>query len=317
MYPAQRIKNGKQRFAVLIGYLGVLFMVAIFFAPLIPNGSSHESAFSQILNLNFGGDYFVKTETTTVHGLLGSTTVTTRNPSNDFFYTFINLFVIAMIIIVIIMVPVNIKYLGKRLPMIKKKFGFESEDNYLKRLILFENEWYYRNLFGLNTIACLRWCAAPLCAYTFLLMFCALGAEILNENYEAIIRPIITAAIFIFAFPPENIVLAKEKKMIIDQNKIYDLSSLTFRDRTADELVSQRNSLYRALNKVPASDNSPQEHIAIQNDTTQNVNPISSNLEKDSIQLLKEYKDLLDAGIISQEEFDAKKQELLNTPETK
>lgn len=34
-------------------------------------------------------------------------------------------------------------------------------------------------------------------------------------------------------------------------------------------------------------------------------------IEKDSVALLKEYKDLLDSGIITQEDFDSKKKELL------
>ncbi|MBR3804880.1 MAG: SHOCT domain-containing protein [Clostridia bacterium] len=37
----------------------------------------------------------------------------------------------------------------------------------------------------------------------------------------------------------------------------------------------------------------------------------SQKSQMSSIQLLKEYKDLLDAGVISQEEFDQKKKELL------
>lgn len=36
------------------------------------------------------------------------------------------------------------------------------------------------------------------------------------------------------------------------------------------------------------------------------------NAEKSNVELLKEYKDLLDTGVITQEEFDAKKQQLLN-----
>ncbi|MBR2413360.1 MAG: DUF4234 domain-containing protein [Clostridia bacterium] len=36
------------------------------------------------------------------------------------------------------------------------------------------------------------------------------------------------------------------------------------------------------------------------------------NAEKSNVELLKEYKDLLDTGAITQEEFDAKKQQLLN-----
>ncbi len=37
-----------------------------------------------------------------------------------------------------------------------------------------------------------------------------------------------------------------------------------------------------------------------------------ASTEKNNIELLKEYKDLLDMGVITQEEFDAKKQQLLN-----
>lgn len=40
----------------------------------------------------------------------------------------------------------------------------------------------------------------------------------------------------------------------------------------------------------------------------------TNNLEHDNIKLLLEYKELLDSGIISQEEFDAKKKELLDAP---
>ena len=53
----KRIKSGKQQFAVFVGYLGVLILVAMLFAPIIPNGSYYTSAFDQILDLNFGGDY--------------------------------------------------------------------------------------------------------------------------------------------------------------------------------------------------------------------------------------------------------------------
>lgn len=46
--------------------------------------------------------------------------------------------------------------------------------------------------------------------------------------------------------------------------------------------------------------------------TADTAHPIPTNTEKNSLQVLKVYKDLLDQGIISQEEFDAKKKQILD-----
>lgn len=46
-------------------------------------------------------------------------------------------------------------------------------------------------------------------------------------------------------------------------------------------------------------------------DTEQNIKEKESNTELDTIELIKKYKELLDSGIITQEEFDKKKQSLL------
>ncbi|MCR5202620.1 MAG: SHOCT domain-containing protein [Lachnospiraceae bacterium] len=43
-----------------------------------------------------------------------------------------------------------------------------------------------------------------------------------------------------------------------------------------------------------------------------NMGSYKSNLENDNITKIKKYKELLDAGAITQEEFDKKKNELLN-----
>lgn len=49
-----------------------------------------------------------------------------------------------------------------------------------------------------------------------------------------------------------------------------------------------------------------------QSSNTARQEAVNKNTELDNIRLLKEFKDLLDANVISEEEFEAKKKELLN-----
>ena len=188
-----RIKNGKQRFACFVGYFSVLLMAAVLFAPIIPEGSHYVSAFDHLLELNFGGNQM-------------------RDLGAGEIATFVDLSMIAVLIFTIIMVPINIKHLRERLPKNKKKFGFESDEDYTKRLLHFENELYFRNLYGTNIIACLRWCVSPLCFYTFIVLFFSLIAENAQGNMSGNIRPIIAGIIFLICtLGPENLFWLKSK----------------------------------------------------------------------------------------------------------
>ena len=98
---------------------------------------------------------------------------------------------------------------------------------------------------------------------------------------------------------------------------IFDTNQLMLRERTSDELENQKNALYRALEEQTASKTNKSENQTAQSAITSNNDSTATHAEKDNIQLLKEYKYLLDSGIISQEEFDAKKKELLKSPQDK
>lgn len=66
-------------------------------------------------------------------------------------------------------------------------------------------------------------------------------------------------------------------------------------------MIKNRGEIYDVVSKLL---------VKCQNKTT--ITSITQEISKSSADELKKYKNLLDSGIISQEEFEAKKKQLLN-----
>ena len=88
----------------------------------------------------------------------------------------------------------------------------------------------------------------------------------------------------------------------IGLGKFHSISVSTSSGRVCFWLIENRDEVHKALNDIVGK---------TQSESQNNVTVVSTPSES-SADEIKKYKDLLDAGIITQEEFEAKKKQLLN-----
>ncbi len=133
------------------------------------------------------------------------------------------------------------------------------------------------------------------------------GASLLSYRSNIdILRLIISLVVFMVGMTLSGGIFSLKENKILQNNYVCDYDKQVIRPRTPEE--TEQIFAIIGLSSMPDT-SSEKQSKATDASGSQTIKALS---EEARIKLLKEYKALLDAGIISKEEYEAKKHELLH-----
>ena len=190
-------------------------------------------------------------------------------------------------------------------------FGIISKQNYNEDIEYYCTEETY----GTDYIGALDSCEQTYMSYAFNNFFALKYGNMFGVSYTIIGVLIILLIFYLYM---------RKMKIVVTKDRVYGTSAFGKRvDLPIDKISSIETSILNGI-KVGTSSgfvkfkmikNSTEIHTKIAeliNDRQKQDHNTKKDEQEDEIEKLKKYKELLDDGAITQEEYDKKKKELLN-----
>lgn len=324
------ISSTKRTLTPITSYIGIILLIALLFLPIFGLVETEEidgekiyisaacSPFQMLINKTevkthvYGG---TEEENEFLEFFTGSTDVIEDSLLSD---DIARLLVLGITYVFCLYTAILYIALSKK-P--KSSLFIKNPKEYQKKSLTYENKKIAAELFGTKITGKIAFplvfiVLAPIIAYGIPFVIPKIDFTSSMITIDSIrpnidwIRLVLALLIFwIAAILACGGISEKESSAIVKHNLIYDPTQQVLRPRTPQEM----DALYRAaLGDYYDDANIPHLDTNTVADAIPN-NTSNSSSEQENIQLLKSYKELLDSGVISQEEFEEKKNELLKS----